>query len=426
MQRQIRPCPFSRSLICIVCCVIIAISTSQALALEDQSDSSLSSVGLSEQQFEDEVKEYLGTPYRRGGASKKGFDCSGFARTVYDRILGIDLPHSSGDQFQSSELQKISTHELQTGDLVFFANQGKKKKKKRINHVGVYLSDGQFIHASSSEGIIVSSLGEKYWKQRFVGSKRHMALTSTGDNNDFRFESYTEVPVHQSGAITLYNRDQFSANSPAQNDLDTINYDPFEIRDTTSASQSYHEIGYNQKLFDGFDISLSTFIEKIDASAAWPAIDSSGFSEGYTLNESFATSVRQGFMLSSDYRPTDWLSLTPSVTYFDYSSENEHLTYVPKRTLGLNTQLSPLHNHWSLSMLVQYTDGENIANLSAFDNKISSLDMALKLGIALTENLQFSVTSKHDKRTMAFMTTEESSFNQPASSDFAVVFDFKY
>jgi NlpC/P60 family len=427
MQRQIRPCLFPRSLICIACCVIIAISTSQALAVESPSKSSLSSVGLSEQQFEDEVKEYLGAPYRRGGTSRKGFDCSGFARTVYDQILGIGLPHSSGDQFHSSELQKINTRELQTGDLVFFANQGKKKKKRRINHVGVYLSDGQFIHASSSEGIIVSSLGEKYWKQRFVGSKRHMALTSAGDSDDFRFESYTAIPVHENGVFTLYNRNQFSSNSPVQNSPDVINYDPFEVRDTTSAPQSYNEIGYNQNLFEGFDISLSAFTEKFNPNTAWPEIEPDPLSQGYTLNETFTTSVRQGFTLATDYRPIDWLSLTPSVTYFDYSSDTEGLTYVPKRTLGLNTQLSPLDNRWSLSMLVQYTDGEITTNLSDLDNRISSLDMAVKLGIALTENLQFSITSKHDKRTMAYnMTTEDSLFNQPVSRDVAMVFDFKY
>ncbi len=144
--------------------------------MEGPSEFSLSSIGLSEQKFEDEVKEYLGTPYRKGGTTRKGMDCSGFARTVYDELLGLELPHSSGDQFRSSELQKIDASELQAGDLVFFANKKKKRSNQRINHVGVYLSDGQFIHASSSEGIIVSSLDEKYWKMRFVGSKRHLAL----------------------------------------------------------------------------------------------------------------------------------------------------------------------------------------------------------------------------------------------------------
>ncbi len=426
MQRQIRPCPFSRSLICIVCCVIIAVSTCRAWAVASQTDFSLSSVGLSEQQFADEVKEYLGTPYRRGGTSKKGMDCSGFARTVYDQILGLDLPHSSGDQFHSSELQKIDTRELQAGDLVFFAGQSKKKKQKRINHVGVYLSDGQFIHASSSEGIIVSSLDEGYWKKRFVGSKRHTALSSAGDGNDFRFENYLEMPVRENGVLSFYSRDEFPANSPGQNLVDTINYDPFVITDSNSAPQSFHEIGYSQPLYDGLGISLSAFTEKFDVNTAWPGIDSGTLSKGYGLEASSDTSIRQGLTLSSDYRPSSWLSFTPSVTYFDHSGDNQHLTIVPKRTLGLNTQLSPLHNHWSLSMLVQYTDGEDISNFSSCDNKISSFDLALKLGVTLSENLQFSIMSKHDKRTSALNMTDDSLFDHSAASDVALVFDFSY
>jgi hypothetical protein len=426
MQRQIRPCPFSRSLICTICCVIIAVSTCRAWAAVGQSDFSLSSVGLSEQRFEDEVKEYLGTPYRKGGTSKKGMDCSGFARTVYDQLLGLELPHSSGDQFQSSELQKIDARQLQTGDLVFFAGQGKKKKQKRINHVGVYLSDGQFIHASSSEGIMVSSLDETYWKKRFVGSKRHTALSSAGDGNDFRFENYLEMPVRESGVLSFYSRAEFPANSPGQNLADTINYDPLVIADSTSAPQSFYEIGYSRPLFNGLDISLSAFTEKFDVTAAWPGIDTGTLSKGYDLDATSDTALRQGFTLSSDYRPSSWLSFTPSVTYFDHSGDNENMTLVPKRTLGLNTQLSPLHNHWSLSMLVRYTDGEDLTNLSNFDNKISSLDLALKLGIAVSENMQFSIMSKHDKRTSALKMTEDSLFDQPASSDVALVFDFSY
>ncbi len=426
MQRQIRPCPFSRSLICIVCCVIIAVSTCRAWAVASQTDFSLSSVGLSEQQFADEVKEYLGTPYRRGGTSKKGMDCSGFARTVYDQLLGLDLPHSSGDQFHSSELQKIDTRELQAGDLVFFAGQGKKKKQKRINHVGVYLSDGQFIHASSSEGIIVSNLDEVYWNKRFVGSKRHTALSSAGDGNEFRFENHLEMPVLENGVLSFYSRDEFPANSPVQNVADTINYDPFVITDSNSAPQSFHEIGYSQPLFDGLGINLSAFTEKFDVTTAWPGIDSDTLSKGYGLEASSDTSIRQGLTLSSDYRPSSWLSFTPSVTYFDHSGDNQHLTIVPKRTLGLNTQLSPLHNHWSLAMLVQYTDGEDISNFSSCDNKISSFDLALKLGITLSENLQFSIMSKHDKRTSALNMTDDSLFDHSASSDVALVFDFSY
>jgi len=120
----------------------------------------------SKQKLENFLKQYLGIPYRKGGITKKGMDCSGFARTVYRQLFGVELPHSSRDQYHSPDLQKVTKDRLQVGDLVFFG------RKKKINHVGVYLTNNKFIHASSSLGITISSLDEGYWKKRFIGSKR--------------------------------------------------------------------------------------------------------------------------------------------------------------------------------------------------------------------------------------------------------------
>lgn len=427
MQRQIRPLLFPRSLICIVCCAIIAISTCRAMATESPSDSSLSSVGLSEQRFENEVKKYLGIPYRRGGASKKGMDCSGFARTVYDRLLGIDLPHNSTDQFRFSELEKIDSRELQTGDLIFFAN----KKKKRINHVGVYLSDGQFIHASSSLGITVSSLDDKYWKRRFVGSKRHMALGANQDSDEFRFENYLEIPVGQGGALIAHSRDEFRTSSLAHpNDPSTsdpqISPDPLGLNYTPL---NLYEIGYGQTLFDGFEVSLSGIYEKFDAYSAWSGLDLASQYMSFNRDGSAAdTSVRQGLKLASDFRPSSWLSITPSVTFFDYSRESTVLAdNSPKRTLGLNTLLSPMDSRWSLTMLLQYSDREAPTEMSTFDNMFGSMDMAIKLGVTLTDNLQFSIMGKHDTRTAAYAVHEDSSsLHSTGSHNVFFSFDLSY
>ena len=186
MYRQIRNHnSLKRSIICCFCCLLLAVSSSSAFATERHYGSPLSSFGFTDEQFENKVKEYLDVPYRRGGASRKGMDCSGFSRTVYSKLFGIQLPHSSVDQFRSSALRKIDVKKLQPGDLIFFANT----KRKKINHVGVYISDRQFIHASSSQGIIVSSLDESYWKNRFVGSKRHVALNIAPKNSVIRIRS---------------------------------------------------------------------------------------------------------------------------------------------------------------------------------------------------------------------------------------------
>ena len=173
----IRTALFPKSYIGIVCCVVITISSSHAFAIEWQSGSTLSAIDITGEQFKSKVKEYLGIPYRRGGASKKGMDCSSFVRIVYNRLYNIKLPYSARGQFRSSRLQKIDGHNMQSGDLIFFSNN----KKKGIDHVGMYFSDGQFIHASSSRGIAFSSLKDPYWKKRFVASKHRYILTMRRD-----------------------------------------------------------------------------------------------------------------------------------------------------------------------------------------------------------------------------------------------------
>jgi len=160
--------------ILIVSLLALFLSASFVLGTETGHTSLLSSRVSKEKQFEKKVKEYLGVPYRRGGASKNGMDCSGFVRTLYDDLFNIELPHSSREQYRFPVLHKISKVRMQPGDLLFFSD----KKKKRVNHVGVYLSGGRFIHASSSLGITVSRLTESYWQKRFVGSRRHPALQS--------------------------------------------------------------------------------------------------------------------------------------------------------------------------------------------------------------------------------------------------------
>ena len=172
LYRQILPTALFKCFICVVFFMVITVQGSQASGSEDRPGSSLSAFNLTAQQFEQKVKKYLGIPYRRGGTSRKGMDCSSFVRTVYNKFFGIHLPYTAGAQFDSSKFKKISTHEIQPGDLIFFATS----KKKRISHVGMYVSDGQFIHATSSLGITMSSLDNRYWKKTFCGVQAPQGL----------------------------------------------------------------------------------------------------------------------------------------------------------------------------------------------------------------------------------------------------------
>lgn len=112
----------------------------------------------------DFIFDWIGKPYRFGGESKRGIDCSAFARELYARVMGQYLPRNSRQQFKY--VQTINKEELQTGDLVFF-----KIKTRDISHVGVYLSDNKFIQSSKS-GVNIASLENSYWKRYYYKSGR--------------------------------------------------------------------------------------------------------------------------------------------------------------------------------------------------------------------------------------------------------------
>lgn len=111
---------------------------------------------------------WLGVPYRYGGTDKRGIDCSGFVCEVFYRVYGKHLERSSEGQARLN-VDDVSKRALLPGDLVFF---GTGRRSKKINHVGIFLKDGYFIHASTSQGVIVSRLGEEYYLRHWVKGGR--------------------------------------------------------------------------------------------------------------------------------------------------------------------------------------------------------------------------------------------------------------
>ena len=116
------------------------------------------------------AKQYLGVPYVYGGASPSGFDCSGFIYYL-TKNMGYSVPRTATAQWNAG-YAKVSREELQPGDLVFFTNTY--HSSKYITHVGIYIGDGNFIHASSptSGGVIITPLSMSYYSTRFVGGCR--------------------------------------------------------------------------------------------------------------------------------------------------------------------------------------------------------------------------------------------------------------
>ncbi|MDC2861710.1 MULTISPECIES: C40 family peptidase [Delftia] len=110
---------------------------------------------------------FIGVPYRRGGNSAEtGFDCSGFVRAIYSETLGKVLPRRADQQAQATE--KIDKNELKPGDLVFFNTM-----RRAFSHVGIYVGDGNFIHAPRTGAQVrVESMQSAYWARRFDGARR--------------------------------------------------------------------------------------------------------------------------------------------------------------------------------------------------------------------------------------------------------------
>lgn len=131
--------------------------TPSAAALKGQSGTA--------QQIINNAKKHMGTPYVWGGTTPSGFDCSGFVQYVFKQS-GISLPRTTSEQVKVGTY--VSKSNLQPGDLVFLKNT----YREGVSHVGIYIGDGQMIHASSSKGVTISNLSASYYTQHYHSARR--------------------------------------------------------------------------------------------------------------------------------------------------------------------------------------------------------------------------------------------------------------
>ena len=106
------------------------------------------------------IDEWVGVKYKYGGTTKKGVDCSGFTNLLYNNVFKKELPRSSSDI--AAVAKSVSKKELSEGDFVFFSIRSKK-----VDHVGIYLTNNRFVHASTSKGVIISNLEHPYYAKYF-------------------------------------------------------------------------------------------------------------------------------------------------------------------------------------------------------------------------------------------------------------------
>ncbi|MFT5142610.1 MAG: hypothetical protein ACI80V_000318 [Rhodothermales bacterium] len=122
--------------------------------------------------LESEIATWMGAPYKWGGENRNGVDCSAFVQNVLSDALNVSIPRTT--TLQKSIGTRVTPAALEVGDLVFFYTP------KKTNHVGLYLGDGDFAHASTSRGVMLSNLSESYWKKAFTIARRPDGLQSAG------------------------------------------------------------------------------------------------------------------------------------------------------------------------------------------------------------------------------------------------------
>ncbi len=155
------------------CCLMIMVSCRQKKDMI-KTDSKVTSnafkdkLGLSNSDIKKNklysfINDWYGVPYKFGGCQKTGVDCSCFSSNLYESVYSKKLPRTATDIYSACE--KINLEKAKEGDFVFF-----KIKSSSISHVGIYLGNNQFVHASSSRGVIVNSLSEDYYKKYFFSA----------------------------------------------------------------------------------------------------------------------------------------------------------------------------------------------------------------------------------------------------------------
>ena len=117
-----------------------------------------------EQRLREEYERWKGTRHRLGGNDRNGVDCSGFAKAVYANLFNIHLPRTT--KIQAKQGRAITLKELQAGDLVFF------KPPSYPRHVGIFLSQSEFVHASKNKGVTISKIDNRYWGKYYWTARR--------------------------------------------------------------------------------------------------------------------------------------------------------------------------------------------------------------------------------------------------------------
>lgn len=349
----------------------------------------LAEEGMDEKSFVNLVKQYIGIPYRFGGASKRGMDCSGFVKHVFAESFSVDLPHSSTQQYALPAMKKVAQEDLQTGDLVFFS-----QKNKRINHVGIYLDEGRFIHASRRAGITISRLDQGYWKVRLVGAKRPSGLwpaetasspgPSRGIQTALRDSWGLPEQANHFGSPVQGLRPSSLWGLSGSNGIRGEQFQTFGLE----LSHSFGEASWSMSLLQ--EGHFQSFRSEGAPGFPRPIPLSQGSTRQYGLDGS-----RHGVKMASALQPFDWLRIQPSFSWVGYEhGVNKPSSWGPG--LGLAFQVRPMAGKWSFSADFQYWDegdgaGSGFEDIDAWKNK----NLSIMFGYDVSSDVRLKLVGQH-------------------------------
>ena len=330
----------------------------------------------------------------------RGWIVQGLSDISIPRNFQVDLPHNSSEQYSLSAMEKISSEDLQAGDLIFFGPQ-----KRRINHVGLYLGEGRFIHASSKKGVTISNLDENYWKARLVGAKRHMGITKPGDVDLSDSTASVEISFTEKGAeMSLPLRRMSSAYSSlwGQGFFGLADWDDLYAQNGNRNRLNNHlELEFSRVLMrDSMTMKLSLlrdnfFTQPYDIGYAPVSLTSEpSFSGSYYRPSGY----RHALKMASDINPLDWLRITPSFSFLEYDNRSQDLSYWGP-SLGVEIQIVPFPKKWSLSAGLQYADERNVEDgtFNALDSW-NSRQLSLMFGYHVTDDVRFQIAGQQGVR----------------------------
>jgi len=347
----------------------------------------------------------------------EGMDCSGYTKAIYRDVFGVDLPHRAASQYALPILEEISLKDLRTGDLVFFSPN---RRNKRINHVGVYLSEELFVHASVNSGVKISSLSTPYWKSRFQVAKR-MKRKASPKGGD---------PVSPSMVLAFSPepRDGFTIGlTGLRTSLHDLESEKGILFDQPERSLFGFQMGLEKSLFLGsLEFQLSAFRQYYDLEerTGLIALRDTDRESGFHF-DLLNLSHFQGVRVASEFRPSEDVSVTTSFRYFSYGRGIDDF-YLPTLSYGIDFSLAPSSKS-ALSIGFQFYGLKGQPSyLSPFDrDEYLPMKMAITYRQSLNKNLHLLFTSEYLERLVPGF-DESMPYERKEHQNFSILLDFTY